>query len=492
MKSLLLLVLFALAVGVFVQCRQQAVLTQAIPQQTDFAKPRNPEWLKNATIYEVNLRQHTPEGTFKSFIPHIKRLKEMGIDVVWFMPIHPISKKERKGSLGSPYAVSDYRAVNPDMGSMADFKAMLDAVHKAGMHLIIDWVPNHTGWDHKWITQHPEWYEQDAKGHIIDPIEPATGKSWGWTDVASLNYDNKEMRAQMIADMKFWIQDIGIDGFRVDVAHNVPVDFWVECSDALFAVKPIFMLAEAEVPDLLNTGSFAADYGWAMHHVFNDIAATQGANTDATAKLVQGNVVEGKKEQILRYATDIDMALARIYKKNKKGFKMHFTSNHDENAWAGTEMMRMGDGHLAFAVLAATFDGIPLIYSGMESGMNKRLNFFEKDNIEWGDYKYAGFYKTLFDLKHRNRALWNGEHGAILAKCMTNNDSNVYVFTREKDGDKVCVIINLSSKPQKFVFDGTGDHPGTYTDVFTGASTTITATQSMSLEPWQYIVLSNR
>jgi alpha-amylase len=187
----------------------------------------------------------------------------MGIDILWFMPINPVSKKNRKGELGSPYAVADYKDVNPDYGTMDDFKSLLKAIHDQGMYCIIDWVPNHTGWDNPWITEHPDWYTQDEEGNIIDPIDYNTGESWGWTDVADLNYDNQEMRQGMIDAMKFWVEEVGIDGFfRVDVAHGVPVDFWAECSDALYAIKPLFMLAEAEVPAIVNNGAFVMDYGW--------------------------------------------------------------------------------------------------------------------------------------------------------------------------------------------------------------------------------------
>ncbi|MEZ4883939.1 MAG: alpha-amylase family glycosyl hydrolase [Chitinophagales bacterium] len=457
-------------------------------------KPLVPEWHKNATIYEVNLRHYTDEGTFKSFESHIPRLKEMGIDILWFMPIHEVSVKERKGTLGSPYAVTDYKGVNPDYGTMDDFKQMLKAIHNAGMHCIIDWVPNHTGWDNKWITEHPDWYTQDEDGNVIDPIDYNTGKSWGWTDVADLNYDNQEMRAAMIDAMTFWIKDVGIDGFRVDVAHGVPVDFWAQASDSLYAIRPLFMLAEAEVPAIVNNGAFVMDYGWEMHHLLNEIAKTQGANRKKGDKLVQGNKVEGEEaEEVKKNALDIDAMLAKKAKDYSKGYQMQFTSNHDENSWSGTEFDRMGAGHKAFAVLTATFNGMPLVYTGQEIGMDKQLEFFEKDLINWekGDKSYTDFYKTLLDLKHRNKALWNGEYGGKLVKIPTGNDENVYAFTREKDGDKVVVIINLSAAKQKAKLEGT-DYVGDYTNVFSKAAMGLTEGMEMELKPWDYVVLSNK
>ncbi|MEL7533898.1 MAG: alpha-amylase family glycosyl hydrolase, partial [Bacteroidota bacterium] len=388
MKSLgilFLLLAITLAIVWLSSCQKAA------PNGTkeSFSKPRVPAWHKNATIYEVNLRHYTDEGTFRSFEAELPRLKAMGVDILWFMPINPISVKNRKGELGSPYAVADYRDVNPDYGTMADFKHLLASIHEQGMYCIIDWVPNHTGWDNPWITEHPEWYTQDKDGNIIDPIDYNTGKSWGWTDVADLNYDVPEMRQAMIEAMKFWITEVGIDGFRVDVAHGVPVDFWAECSDALYAIKPVFMLAEAEVPAIRNNGAFVMDYGWEMHHLFNAIAAYQGANKEAGSKLVKGNLVEGESATVeKKTALDIDEMLAKKAAANSLGYAMHFTSNHDENSWSGTEFQRMGAGHKAFAVLAATFDGMPLVYTGQESAMDKQLEFFVKDSIEWGTYSY--------------------------------------------------------------------------------------------------------
>ena len=455
-------------------------------------KPLVPEWHKNAVIYEVNLRHYTKEGTFKSFEAELPRLKDLGVDILWFMPINPVSKKNSKGTLGSPYAVADYYATNPDYGTMDDFKHLLKAIHDQGMYCIIDWVPNHSGWDNPWIKEHPDWYTHDEKGNIIDPIDYNTGKSWGWTDVADFNYDNKELRAGMIAAMKFWVKDVGIDGLRVDVAHGVPVDFWEQCSDSLYKVKPLFMLAEAEVPEIVNNGAFVMDYGWEMHHLLNEIAKYQGANRKTGAKTVQGNAVEGDKTKIeKKTALDIDSMLAKKAKLYKKGYQMQFTSNHDENSWSGTEFQRMGAGHKAFAVLTATFDGMPLIYTGQESAMDKQLKFFEKDEIPWGDYSYTDFYKTLFALKHKNKALWNGENGGKLVKIPTGNDENIYAFIREKEGDKVVVIINLSSKEQKAKLGGS-NFAGEYKDIFAKKQTKLSEGMEMTLKAWEYFVFSNK
>lgn len=483
-------IIFLLAAFAMTACVQEEPATET-SDHVEVKKPNVPDWHKNATIYEVNLRHFTPEGTFNAFAAHLPRLKTMGVDILWLMPIHPISEVKRKGELGSPYAVGDYKAVNPDFGTMEDFKVLLDSIHNLGMHCIIDWVPNHTGWDNPWITEHPDWYTQDADGNIIDPINQETGESWGWTDVADLNYDNQEMRLGMIDAMRFWTQEIGVDGFRVDVAHGVPVDFWEQCSDSLYNDGPTFLLAEAEVPALRNTKSFVMDYGWEMHHLLNEIARSQGANREASASLQQGNLVEADEEEMERKtALDIDAMLAKKAGQYSQGYAMHFTSNHDENSWSGTEFARMGDGHKAFAVLTATFDGMPLIYTGMESAMDKRLEFFTKDEVPWGDYTYADFYRTLFQLKHQNEALWNGEHGGELVKIPTGNDENIYAFMREKNRDRVLVVINLSAEPQSYKLEG-DQHFGAYSNAFGPAGETVSVGSEFGgeLAPWDYIVL---
>ncbi len=500
-KALAASILVATTIS-FSNCSRLSTEQQTVPEvsalptspataKVDF---RLPEWHKNATIYEVNLRHFTPEGTLQAFNQHLPRLKEMGIDILWFMPVHPISKLKRKGELGSPYAVADYKAVNPDFGTEADFRQMLKQAQDLGMHVIIDWVPNHTGWDNPWISEHPDWYTKNAAGEITDPLNPSTGESWGWTDVADLDYSNADMREGMIDAMKFWIEDIGIDGFRVDVAHGVPVDFWAQATNELYKVKPIFMLAEAEIPALVNSGAFVADYAWETHHLLNEIAKAQGANRSVAAALVQGNVAEGAavgaEGMDDHVVSDIDAMLAKKDNAYNRGYQMQFTSNHDENAWSGTEFQRFGDGHLAFAVLTATFDGT-LLYTGQESAVDKQYAFFSKDTIDWGNYSYAGFYKTLFDLKHRNQALWNGDAGGDLIKIPTTKDEDVYAFTREKNGDKVVVVINLSAEQQNINLNSSRVK-GIYTDVFTEQSRQLQEGQSMLLQPWQYKVFSNK
>lgn len=458
----------------FIACTDTTADSEKSSETADIAmtpktlkeKHNFPDWARNASLYEVNLRQYTPQGTIKAFMTHLERIKEMGVDILWFMPIHPISKAKRKGSLGSPYAIADYRAINPELGTMEDFEQMLQKAHTIGLKVIIDWVPNHSGWDHPWITEHPDYYSQ-VDGKIIDPIDPETGESWGWTDVADFNYDNSAFRKAMIADMEFWIKEVGIDGFRCDVAHQVPDDFWDQAAEVLFQYRPIFMLAESESPAHNNSGNFIATYSWS----FKDLA---------------NGIVSGEKT-----VADIDEYLKKDRIDFKKGFHIYFTTNHDENTSHGTVFERLGDGHRAFAVLAATLDGMPLIYGGQEAPLKKRLAFFEKDPIDWNNYAYADFYKILLDLKHRNKALWNGKYGGEVIRIPTGKDAQIFAFVRQKEEDKVLVIINLSPEAQEFKLDS-DDAVGHYSNVFVSGSIDIEKEKDMRLEAWDYLVLSTK
>lgn len=373
-----------------------------------------PAWAENSNIYEVNIRQYTPEGTINAFSEHLPRLKEMGVDLLWLMPIQPISEKNRKGTLGSYYAVQDYKAVNSDYGSMDDFKALVNKVHELGMHLILDWVPNHTGWDNALIEEHSEWYTKDSLGNIVSPVPD-------WSDVADLNYDNVDMRAYMIGALKFWIEECNIDGYRCDVAGFVPTDFWDQARTELETVKNVFMLAEWEDP-ALQVNAFDMTYGWEMHHIMNEIA-------------------NGKMgvENLKTYFAKIDT----LYQCDD--IIMNFTSNHDENSWNGTVFERMGDAAEQLAVFTYTIPGMPLIYSGQESKFNRRLEFFEKDSIDWGTYEWKDFYTSLISLKKDNKALWNGKNTGSMEIIELENE-NVFAFKRTKDENVVLSIFNFSEE----------------------------------------------
>lgn len=424
--------------------------------QTPTASQFAPEWSKNATIYEVNIRQFTNEGTFRAFEEHLPRLKEMGVDIIWLMPIHPIGEKNRKGTLGSYYAVKDYTDVNPEFGKFEDFKNLVAKVHELDMKIIIDWVANHTSPDNVWVEQgHKDWYTLDSTGNL----QPTLGTDW-W-DVADLNYDNLEMRKEMIESMRFWLKNADIDGFRCDVAGWVPMDFWIEAKAQLDDIKPIFFLAESEGVD--QHQAFHMTYAWEFHHIMNKIAQK--------SENVQSIVSYFEREK--SYPTN--------------AYRMNFTSNHDENSWNGTEMERLGKARLAMAVLSSTIMGMPLIYNGQETSLDRRLQFFEKDSIVWDKMDLVDFYTTLNDLHHRNQALWNGEYGGFPNIISPKIEQNVLAFVREKNGDKVLVIINLSSEERTFKIKNKSIK-GNYSELFTKESLNLKTKLSGSIAPWSYKV----
>lgn len=425
-------------------------------EQTNNTKKveRPVEWSRNATIYEVNIRQYTKEGTINAFAKHMPRLKEMGVDILWLMPIYPVSEKNKKGDLGSYYAVADYRAVNPEFGTMQDLKALVKEAHKLGMKVILDWVANHTGWDNFLINEHKDWYTQNEKGEVIVP------EGTDWTDTADLNYDNKEMRQYMIGSFKFWIQNADVDGFRCDVAGMVPTDFWNEARAELDKVKPIFMLAEAWEPELAGH-SFDMGYAWDGHHLMNDVA-------------------KGEKnvDDIKAYFAKIDTMYT------SDAFLMNFTTNHDENSWNGTTAERMGDAAETFAAFSYVIPGMPLIYSGQEAGLNKRLKFFYKDEIDWSNLSVAKFYKHMNQLKETNKALRAGAKGGKMIWLNTNNQKAICAFKREKDGDSIIAIFNMTNKPVEAKIEGF--EAGIYTDYMNGKKGELKTNNSFKLDKWGY------
>ena len=416
-----------------------------------------PEWTKNAVIYEVNIRQYTPEGTFKAFETHLPRLKELGVDVLWLMPIHPISEKNRKGSLGSYYAVKDYRAINPEFGTMDDFKALVNKAHEMGFKVIIDWVANHTGWDNQWIVDHKDWYTQDSLGNVIPPNPD-------WSDIADLNFDSQPMRRAMIDAMDFWVRETNIDGFRCDVAWGVPQDFWEAATASLDSIKQVYMLAEDEDHPGLLEKAFESNYAWKLHHILNAVA-------------------QGKKpvSDIQNYFTD------SVNRYAKGAFPLQFITNHDENSWQGSEYERMGDAVKTLATLTFTIEGIPLIYSGQEAGLKKRLLFFEKDTINWSNLEMQKFYQSLVSLKKNNAALWNGVSGGPKKFAETSAPQQVLAFTREKEDNQVLAIFNLSAQPVEATIQL--PQAGDYKDYFSGEVVTLEKNTAMNLDQWGYRIL---
>ncbi len=457
------------------------------------------EWTRDAVIYEVNIRQYSPEGTFREFQEDLPRLKELGVDILWLMPVFPIGELNRKATqtvlaeevedslerakyLGSYYSTRDYLSVNPEFGTLQDFKSLVEEIHKLGMYIILDIAVNHTAWDHEWvknnpeyytriepgskpwnkewINQHPEYFKRLEKLNMTYPIHHA---ETDWWDVADLNFDNKELRNEFKRIFKYWISEFDIDGYRCDAAAWVPADFWDEIRASLDSIRPVFMLAEADMPEH-HMRAFDMSYDWKLHHIFNDIAR--------------------KKKSAYSIAEHFQW-VDSVYPYDS--YLMQFTTNHDENSWNGTEFERLGDGARTFAVLSATLPDMLLIYNGQESAFNRRLKFFEKDSITWDDYTYSGFYKSLISLKKRNRALYNGAEGGKMKVVSSPADSSIFAFVRIKGEDKLLVICNLSNEVQDYTLNFTEDL-GTLKEMFTGSTVLFASGFGMTLSPWQYLV----
>lgn len=416
----------------------------------------HPDWSYNSVVYEMNVRQYTPQGTLTAAAGELPRLKELGVDVIWLMPIYPIGVKERKGTLGSYYAISDYQAVNPEFGTMEDFDRFLAQAHELGLRVILDWVANHTSPDARWIEERPaDWYARDSLGNTV--------VQYDWTDIAKLNYDNPQVRKAMEAAMRFWL-DKGVDGLRCDMACEVPIDFWQQTLPALRLDYPgIYLLAEGEAPEL-HDGAFDASYAWELHHLLNDIA-------------------QGKKSAAdLRAYIDKDAAAMP-----REAFRLMFTSNHDENSWAGTEFERMGDAARIMALMTFTLpQGQPLIYTGQEMGYDHRFEFFEKDPVPaWESNDFTQFYKRLIRLRHENPALAAGERGGETHFSVKGAASDgLLLFSRRTADNEVIVCANLSPNQIAFALPFDGMRREYFTgQEYAGGSRT-------SLKGWQWLVFA--
>ena len=408
------------------------------------------DWANGSNIYEVNIRQYTLEGTFAAFGMHLPRLKEMGVEILWLMPITPISIKERLGSLGSYYACSSYVNINPEFGTFDDFKRLVDQVHGLGMKIIIDWVANHTGWDHEWTINNSDFYKKDALGNFTERN--------GWQDVIDLDYDNHNMRQTMIRAMQFWVTEYHIDGFRSDMAHLVPLDFWIQAREQCDALKPLFWLAECE--EVAYHEVYDVSYAWAFMH-----ASEKFAKNEADINAIY-NVLHSYSQ----------------YPVGAK--KLFFTSNHDENSWNGTEYEKYGDAAKAFAVFTATWsNGLPLIYSGQENPNLKRLHFFDKDQINWQPQpQLHQFYKTLLRL-HKTTAIANGE----TFNLPTNNDK-VMAYLRYFNDEVLLVILNFSGEDKvKLTVEHKWLH-GKFVNVFSEMQFDFNVQEHFELMGYDYLV----
>ena len=423
---------------------------------------KHPEWSYSAVLYELNIRQFTPEGTLNAAIERLPFLRSIGIDVIWLMPIYPIGVEGRKGTLGSYYSISDYKGVNPEFGTADDFRAFVSAAHAMGIKVLLDWVANHTARDARWITERPaDWYERDEQGVAKVP--------WDWTDTAKLNYANHDVWLGEIDAMRYWVEEFGVDGFRCDMARLVPIEFWQEASEELHKIKSdIFMLAEAEEDNLFDR-AFNMSYQWNVHHIMVDIA--KGARRVWDLR----NAIHAERQRYPREA-----------------MRMSFTSNHDENSWSGSEQSRFGASLEVMTALTFLMPStMPLIYTGQEVGYDHSFEFFERDAIPaelYRENRTTELYRRLIALKHKERALDAGERGGDMIEIDNNAKDCMITLVREEGDSRVVAILNLSPYTIHADFN-TGIYAGTYRDALSGERVELAEHVERDIAPWHYQIL---
>lgn len=456
LRPILLALLAAVALSA---CNRAETPTAA----TDPYAPRpyvelsHPDWSRNAVIYQINTRQFTPEGTFRAARAELPRLRELGVDILWLMPVHEIGVQNRKGTLGSPYSVRDYYSVNPEFGTMEDLRAFVDEAHAQGMHVILDWVANHTAWDNPLVTEHPDWYDRDWKGEY----HPTPW--WDWSDIIDLDYDQPGLRRYMTEATVHWVREADIDGFRADVAGYVPLDFWENVRRELEAIKPVFMLAEWDQRDV-HARAFDATYAWGWNNALHDVTMGK-ADVGALFGYYSGNESAWPED----------------------AYRMVYTSNHDQNAWEATEFERFGAGVEAAMVLQFVGEGIPSIYNGQEAGNDNRLEFFEREPIVWREHPHGDLLKRLIRLKHDNPALWNGASGGRMIPVVNDAPGQVLSFVRRKDGNAVFAVLNLSPTNRIVTFSE-GPHHGAYRDAISGEEVAFGQDTALDLPAWSWKV----
>ncbi|WP_405378064.1 alpha-amylase family glycosyl hydrolase [Nonlabens sp. Asnod3-A02] len=468
-------ILGLLAITALFACKEE-VKEETVVEEVEVKKysPIQDKDLENAVIYEANIRQYSPEGTFNEFTKDIPELKELGVKVIWLMPVFPISEKNRKAKadlmvedikdpkerekyLGSYYAVADYEEVNPDLGTPDDLKNLIKTAHDNGMYVILDWVANHTGWDNRWIKEYPDFFTKDKNGKMMHP------EGTDWTDTADLNYSNKDMWTYMTQAMESWIERYDVDGFRCDVAHEVPTEFWNYATKELEDRKPLFMLAESEKKDLFKE-AFDMGYNWEGHHLMNEL--TKGDfDVKEWDNYMERNEKNYEKDDIL----------------------MNFITNHDENSWNGSVKERMGSKANTMLTFSYMIPGMPLIYSGQEYGMDYRLKFFEKDTIPKTKGETWDLMKKLGELKNNNAALNGGKNPASYTRLETSNDNSIYAIKREKNGDVIYYIVNLSTEREKVKVKGLS---GRITDAIRGGSVDFNEGDFLDFPPYGYRIFT--
>ncbi|MEK9612579.1 MAG: alpha-amylase family glycosyl hydrolase [Flavobacteriaceae bacterium] len=459
-----------LIVGLLVvscQSRQEETRKPTVKEEVqEFSlEPITKQTIAHSVLYEANIRQYSEEGTFNAFAEDLPVLKQMGVKILWLMPINPISTTKSKGPLGSYYAVSNYTEVNPEFGTLDDFKALVNKAHQLGIYVILDWVPGHTGWDHHWIQENSDFYLKNRKGEIIDPIDFRTGKSFGWTDVADLNYNNLEMREAMREAMVYWVKETNIDGYRIDQAYAVPQEFYDKTFESLREVKPVFLLAETDIyhpGGLKLVSKFDATYDWPGHHLSKEVAQS---------KSTANSYYKYLRNTLRRYGED--------------NILVNFISNHDENSWNGTIKESYGDADHAFTVMNFTTPGMPLIYSGQEYDLNKRLHFFEKDSFSKIPGKTMDLLKQLGALKNNHKALASGREAGSFKRLNTTKDHQILAFERGKEGDTLVVIANLSKDYAQFTLP----YDGIFKRYHDFKTKRLSSSYQYDMKPWEFWIL---
>ena len=423
--------------------------------------------LAKGILYEVNIRQFTREGTFNALAKELPKIKDLGVNILWLMPTYPISTTKSKGPLGSYYAVSDYKGVNPEYGTLKDLKYLVNKAHQLGMFVIFDWVPGHTGWDHIWIEEHPEFYLKNASGEIIDPIDPRTGESFGWTDVADLNYDNFSMREAMKEAMLYWIKEVDIDGYRIDQAYAVPMDFYEEVLPEIKKLKPVFILGETDANHpggMKHLKNFNASYDFPGHHLTKDIAKGNKSVLDYR-KHRENFILQHESEHLL----------------------LNFVSSHDENAWAGTVDELYGEAAHTMIALNYISPGLPFLYSGVEYDLNKRLLFFEKDSFPKVKGETYDLLKKLGELKSSRPALHSGREAGKYTPIKTSLLDKVLAFERSKEGDTIVFIGNMSGEHIGF----RSPYNGTFKRYKDEKFKRLSYSYEYRMKPWEFWILKN-
>ncbi len=428
-------------------------------QPQKYVQIQNPEWVKNATLYELNIRQFSAEGNFKAIEKELPRLKKLGIDIIWLMPVQPIGIVNRKGTLGSYYSVKDYFGINPEFGSEEDFRQLVEAIHAEKMYVLLDWVANHSSWDNVLAEIHPDWYMKSRIGKF-------QSTPWrDYDDIIDFDYSKPDLRKYMTEALKFWVKEYNIDGYRCDVASFVPLDFWENVRTELDEIKPVFMLAEADDKEL-HRKAFDATYNWTLWNILHDIA-------------------KGRKNA--KYLAEAYLA-EHVSIFPKEGIRLNFIDNHDKNSWEGTPQCNFGEALIIATVFTFLMDGMPLVYNGQEAGLDRSLKFFDKDSIRWEKDENEYLYTQLFELKHRNQALWNGIYGGEMIRILNDRMDDVISFSREKNGHKVLAFFNFSPKNLTVHFD-TSAESGIYNNLFTGQTESVLANYTVELPAWNFVVL---